>query len=79
MSSPSDSHTSNAGFRTWRDISGQHQLEAKFITCFEDGTVRLEKPNGRWVRLPYSQLSKADQLVARQMLGPGKMIAMISR
>lgn len=77
--SPSDALAGSTGFRTWRDISGKYQIEAKFVTCFDDGTVRLEKPNGRWVRLPYTQLSQADQLMARQMFDAGKMIAMISR
>lgn len=77
--SPGDSRAENTGFRTWRDVSGRYQLTAKFVACFDDGTVRLVKPNGRWVRLPYAQLSEADQLVARQVPAADEMIAMAAR
>jgi hypothetical protein len=46
--------------RQWTDISGQYTLEARFVSL-SDGTVRLQKANGRFVRIALDQLSPADQ------------------
>jgi hypothetical protein len=46
--------------RTWSDASGKYQIEARFVS-FEDGTIRLQKTNGRFVRIAYDLLGSADQ------------------
>jgi hypothetical protein len=46
--------------RTWTDASGKYQIEARFVS-FEDGTVRMQKANGRYVRIAYDLLGSADQ------------------
>jgi hypothetical protein len=54
------------GLRIWTDSSGNYQVEARFVS-FQDGTVRLQRANGRFVRIDYWLLSSADQsLVLRQ-------------
>ena len=44
----------------WTDASGQYQVEARFVS-FQDGTVRLQKANGRYVRIAYDLLCSVDQ------------------
>ena len=44
----------------WTDASGKYQIEARFVS-FQDGTVRLQKANGRYVRIGYDLLCWADQ------------------
>jgi hypothetical protein len=52
--------------RLWTDASGQHQVEARFVSL-QDGTVRLQRENGRYVRIVLDNLSVADQqFVAQQ-------------
>jgi hypothetical protein len=46
--------------RMWTDASGQYQLEARFVS-FQDGTVRLQKANGGYVRIAYDLLSASDR------------------
>jgi hypothetical protein len=46
--------------RTWTDSTGRYQIEARFVS-FEDGTVRMQKANGRFVRIAYELLGSADQ------------------
>ena len=46
--------------RMWTDASGKYQVEARFVS-FQDGTVRLQKANGRYVRMAYDQLCSVDQ------------------
>jgi hypothetical protein len=46
--------------RLWTDASGTHRIEARFVS-FTDGTVRLQKADGRYVRIEYGLLSAADQ------------------
>jgi hypothetical protein len=46
--------------RQWVDASGQHKIEARLVS-FHDGTVRLQKANGRFVRIAYERLGMADQ------------------
>ena len=48
------------GLRMWTDASGQYQIEARFVG-FIDGSVRLQKANGNYVRIRYELLSSADQ------------------
>jgi len=42
--------------------------EAKYVS-FNDGTVRLQKANGRYVRVAIDKLSLADQEFVRGQLG----------
>jgi hypothetical protein len=46
--------------RMWTDASGKYQVEARFVS-FQDGTVRLQKANGRYARIVYDLLCSADQ------------------
>jgi hypothetical protein len=62
---PKDDPFGNAGndspsFRNWTDSSGKYQIEARFVS-FQDGTVRLQKVNGRYVRIAYDLLCSVDQ------------------
>ena len=50
--------------RIWTDKSGKHQIKATFID-FNDGVVRLERPNGNITKIPLSKLSKDDQAYVR--------------
>jgi hypothetical protein len=47
-------------FRQWTDASGQYRIEARFVS-FIEGTVRLQKADGRYVRIRYELLSSTDQ------------------
>ncbi len=52
--------------RMWTDASGQYHVEARLVS-FQDGTVRLQKANGGYVRIAYDQLCDGDQsFVLRQ-------------
>jgi hypothetical protein len=46
--------------RMWTDASGQYQVEARFVS-FQDGTVRLQKANGGYVRIAYDLLCEVDR------------------
>jgi hypothetical protein len=46
--------------RTWSDRSGKFQIQAKFAGT-EDGKVKLEKEDGKILRVPLTSLSDADQ------------------
>lgn len=48
------------GFRTWTDSTGKHQTEAAFVD-YENGQVRLKKPDRTIIRIPIGNLSEADQ------------------
>jgi hypothetical protein len=52
-------------YRTWTDDTGRHQIVARFVTTLDDGVVRLQKPNGRYVRVPFGRLSLVDQSFVR--------------
>ena len=56
----------SGNLRQWTDASGEHSIEARFVS-FQDGTVRLQKANGRYVRVEFDLLSSDDQqFVERQ-------------
>jgi hypothetical protein len=56
----------NSGkMRLWTDDTGAYQVEAKFVS-FQDGTVRLQKANGRYVRVDINRLSADDQQIVHQ-------------
>ncbi len=62
---PKDDPFGNAGndvktMRTWTDVSGKYQIEARLVS-FQDGTVRLQKANGHYVRIAYNLLCSGDQ------------------
>jgi hypothetical protein len=46
--------------RMWTDASGKYRVEAGFVS-FRDGTVRLQKDDGRYVRIAYDRLCAVDQ------------------
>jgi hypothetical protein len=46
--------------RMWTDASGNYRIEARFVSV-QDGVVRLQKANGRYVRIAYDQLCSTDQ------------------
>ena len=45
----------------WTDASGKYQLQASFVS-FCDGSVRLQKADGGYVRIAYDYLSATDQV-----------------
>ena len=46
--------------RQWTDASGKFHIEARFVS-FQDGTVRLQKADGRYFRVKYDRLCAGDQ------------------
>jgi actin cytoskeleton-regulatory complex protein SLA1 len=46
--------------RTWRDATGQFQVEAEFIGL-EDGMVALRRSDGQVIRVPFDRLNSEDQ------------------
>jgi hypothetical protein len=68
-----------AEMRTWTDNTGQHRIEAAYV--FEaDGTVTLDRADGRQVAIPLERLSEADrkcvadQKAAAAMNNPFKIV-----
>ncbi len=53
-------------FRTWSDVSGKFKIEAKF-SSLENGTLILEKKDGKRVKIPLTKLSTADQAQANKL------------
>jgi hypothetical protein len=47
-------------FRTWTDSTGEHKVEAEFVSATM-GQVKLRKADGSEVVLPMERLSEADQ------------------
>ncbi len=52
------------GTRTWTDITGKHQTEARALAC-ENGNVRLRKANGQEITVAVEKLSRPDQQYVR--------------
>jgi hypothetical protein len=46
--------------RQWTDASGKYHIEARFVS-YQDGTVRLQKADGRYYRVKYDRLCADDQ------------------
>jgi len=46
--------------RTWTDVSGKYQIEARFVE-FKEGTFRLQRANGSYVRIASDLLCSADR------------------
>lgn len=57
------------GFRTWRDASGKHEIEAVPVDC-RDGKAHLKKRDGRTVTVAVEKLSPADQAYLRKAFPP---------
>jgi len=55
-------------FRAWLDNTGKHSTEAKLVRTTETHVV-LEKPNGKFAKVPWRRLSEADQKFARESQG----------
>ena len=53
------------GIRLWTDITGKYSVEARFVG-FTGDTVRLQKGNGRYVRVAIDSLSLMDQQLVRR-------------
>jgi hypothetical protein len=53
-------------YRLWTDASGEFQVNARFVG-FADGKVRLQKPNGKYVRIEMTLLCVADQRLLRHV------------
>lgn len=58
----------NGGMRLWTDVSGKHQVEARFVSRLADGTVRLQRADGRYLRVDFARLAAADQQFVRQQV-----------
>ncbi len=46
--------------RQWTDASGKYRIEARFVS-YSEGTVRLQKADGRYYRVKYDRLCATDQ------------------
>ena len=55
-----------AEMRTWTDKTGKHKQVAEFVSL-KNGKLLLRKENGKKISLAISQLSKADQKVAKDL------------
>ncbi|MGI9518433.1 MAG: SHD1 domain-containing protein [Pirellulaceae bacterium] len=56
-------------FRTWRDSTGEFEVEAKFVKL-EDGMVHIEKKDGRVIQVAMTRLSVRDvEYVGRMQAG----------
>jgi hypothetical protein len=53
-------------YRLWTDSTGEFQVEAKFVG-FVDGKVRLQKSNGRYVRIEMNLLCQDDQRLIKKI------------
>ncbi|HYW78831.1 MAG TPA: SHD1 domain-containing protein, partial [Thermoguttaceae bacterium] len=49
-----------SSLRLWTDISGKYHVEARLVSV-TDGTVRLQKTDGRYVRIVMDKLCLVDQ------------------
>jgi len=46
--------------RKWYDAAGRHTIEAKLVDS-SDGMVKLEKPDGKSIEIPFTKLSPIDR------------------
>ena len=51
------------GLRLWTDATGQYRVQARFVSL-QDGVARLQKADGRYVRVVVARLSAADRQFA---------------
>jgi hypothetical protein len=52
--------TAPTSSRSWTDITGKHQIEARFVNVMGN-TVHLQNAEGRYLRVSLDKLSVADQ------------------
>jgi hypothetical protein len=52
--------------RVWTDICGQYHVEARLVS-FDGQVVRLQKSDGRYVRIALEKLSRPDEQLVRQL------------
>ncbi len=45
----------------WTDDSGMYHVVAELVTVFDDGSVRLRRDDGVFLRVPLDRLSKVDK------------------
>jgi len=55
--------------RLWTDISGQYSVEARFVAVLDGDIVRLQRADGRYVRVALNKLSLADQQFVQAQFG----------
>ena len=58
-------------FRTWKSKSGKFTVRAKF-RGLEDGKVKLEREDGKVIRVPLAGLSEADRQFHRRRARPAR-------
>jgi hypothetical protein len=51
--------------RQWVDSTGRHHVVAKLVAVLGAETVRLIRPDGRYVRVAFDRLSTIDQRYVR--------------
>lgn len=61
----SSMRTNTSDWRLWTDISGKHQLRARFVG-FQEGQVRLQTTDGQYYRILLEKLSLADRALVRR-------------
>ncbi len=54
--------------QTWTDSTGKYSIEARFVEKTSDGIVRLEKADGKMMRIPFDRLSNNNQTIIMQNL-----------
>lgn len=61
-------HDGASGARLWTDATGQYRVEARFVSVVDGATVRLQKADGRFVRVAMDKLCAGDQQFVRGQL-----------
>ena len=61
--------TNTSGLKTWTDATGRYRIEARFVGVVEGDVVRLQRADGRYVRVEMDRLSAADQQWVRDADG----------
>lgn len=60
-------YTGSLGVRTWTDVTGEHRVEGRFVELLSGKVVRLQRPDGRFLRINLAELSRADRELVRQI------------
>ena len=55
------------GIRVWTDVTGNHRVKGRFVELLPGDIVRLQRPDGRFLRIQLDQLSRADRELVRQI------------
>ena len=56
-----------AEVRTWTDSTGEHQVEAEFLS-YNDGKARLRRTDGKEISIAIDRLSSADRAYLRKLI-----------